>query len=573
MTSTGVVLDPNGIDLAGGGSAPAITFASGRFFIAFRDSATGASSIMTVDPSGSVLDGPVPVDNEGANLAIAGDGTNALLCYTNSIRSPGKPEHVVLLDPDLMTLAQTDTSVQLAEFCTVAGGPTGFLVGWSPSSSAGAFVRRYGTSGSPIDPAAIAATIWPRGATRAGTGYLLAGEGGLQRIEDGSNTLTAPIPLPGESNYPVLTTDGSLHTVAWRAKLTYEVASARVDEGGVSLEATPRLVAHGSPAQLEPTMTTVAGAPFAAFVEATESDSTIRYGLVDPSGATAFAGSALASAHQPVAASNATGSLLAWVDNTDNLWAAPIANDGSLGAAVPLIAGAFNPRLTGTSTGFALTYREANDDDIDGNEGVILLDLDNDGEPVAPLDGLATASEVTPVAVGNDLVLVFKEKPKNPGDVWAGCTANVSVVMLGDVAAGENATAASDGTQALAVWTDSASKRVRAAFVDPLCSPVLPFMLTPGGVRTAGASVLFDGTDFIVTWRELDGAGVDLRGARVSTSGMVLDPGGFDISAEDENEGWAALLGVGTARLAAYPRFDPVADGMRLRLRSLTPAP
>ena len=53
----------------------------------------------------------------------------------------------------------------------------------------------------------------------------------------------------------------------------------------------------------------------------------------------------------------------------------------------------------------------------------------------------------------------------------------------------------------------------------------------------------------------------------------ALDPAGFDISAEDENESWAALLGLGSDRLAVYSRFDPLTNGMRMRLRTLTPAP
>jgi hypothetical protein len=91
---------------------------------------------------------------------------------------------------------------------------------------------------------------------------------------------------------------------------------------------------------------------------------------------------------------------------------------------------------------------------------------------------------------------------------------------------------ASDGTNYLVVWTDSQSgtrNDVRAARVAPDGEVLDPggFLLTAqeqnGGY---GPHVDFDGVNYLVVYGNYD----RIRGVRVSTNGQILDPGGFAIS-------------------------------------------
>ena len=89
-----------------------------------------------------------------------------------------------------------------------------------------------------------------------------------------------------------------------------------------------------------------------------------------------------------------------------------------------------------------------------------------------------------------------------------------------------------DGTNYLVVWTDSTSNRndVRAARVSQQGVVLDPggFVLTAteqlGGYRP---HVAFDGTNYLVVYDNCD----CIRGVRVSPDGTILDPGGFTIGA------------------------------------------
>lgn len=86
-------------------------------------------------------------------------------------------------------------------------------------------------------------------------------------------------------------------------------------------------------------------------------------------------------------------------------------------------------------------------------------------------------------------------------------------------------------------------------------------VLDPGGIELSNAAgaqlrpaVAWDGTNYVVAWQDArtDGASFDLYAARVSPAGAVLDPGGIIVSAEPGDQLDPALVGTGGAVLAAW---------------------
>jgi len=89
-----------------------------------------------------------------------------------------------------------------------------------------------------------------------------------------------------------------------------------------------------------------------------------------------------------------------------------------------------------------------------------------------------------------------------------------------------------DGINYLVVWEDAYSSKVCGARVD-----TTGVVLDPNGFIISGTpsyawfpSVSFDGTNYLVVWVKYNYLNNDVYGARVSPSGVVLDPSGFAIS-------------------------------------------
>jgi large repetitive protein len=112
-----------------------------------------------------------------------------------------------------------------------------------------------------------------------------------------------------------------------------------------------------------------------------------------------------------------------------------------------------------------------------------------------------------------------------------------------------------DGTNYLIVWRDDRSQPsdIYGARVSPG-----GVVLEPNGIPIAnnaawadGAAIAFDGTNYLVAWGDL-GAGLDIHGARVSPTGVVLDPGGIPISTAANLQQLPAIAFDGTNYLVAW---------------------
>ena len=128
-------------------------------------------------------------------------------------------------------------------------------------------------------------------------------------------------------------------------------------------------------------------------------------------------------------------------------------------------------------------------------------------------------------------------------------------------------TAAFNGTNYLLVWddiSDSGMCSIRCARVSPAGQ-----MLDPGDTLCTAWSawtpvVAANGTNWLVAWHDWRSEmNPGVYGARITSAGQVLDSGGFTIGAAEEGEDCASLASDGTNYLAVWQRFDGSMFDMR----------
>ena len=108
-----------------------------------------------------------------------------------------------------------------------------------------------------------------------------------------------------------------------------------------------------------------------------------------------------------------------------------------------------------------------------------------------------------------------------------------------------------DGTNYLVVWEDTRSGGgdIYGARVSPAGN-----VIDPGGVPISTAqgdqslpAVAFDGTNYLVVWADERSGSAHIYGSRVSTSGAVLDPSGFQIeNGQDVFGNWSPAVAFGS---------------------------
>lgn len=132
-----------------------------------------------------------------------------------------------------------------------------------------------------------------------------------------------------------------------------------------------------------------------------------------------------------------------------------------------------------------------------------------------------------------------------------------------------------DGTNFLIPWRSSASD----VYVTRV-SPTPANLDSPTGVLVSGnhvswyPGVAFDGTNFLVTWHDGRAAPYDIYGARVTTGGVVLEPGGFLIASGSGNLDHEGVAFDGTNYLVVWRdlRTNPLTDATYVYGTRVTPA-
>ena len=91
-----------------------------------------------------------------------------------------------------------------------------------------------------------------------------------------------------------------------------------------------------------------------------------------------------------------------------------------------------------------------------------------------------------------------------------------------------------------------------------LCLLLLPFCMNAEFIICNETGIQyepeigFDGTNFFVIWSDTRGTLPSIFGARVTQSGIVLDPGGFRLLLEDDDQSHSSIAYDGTNYLVVW---------------------
>ncbi len=467
VTPDGTVLDTAGIAIATGQhtlACPGITFDGRNFLVVWDqaiDSATSSIRGTRVGPGGQVLDsGFVIGSSSGVNgwyrITATSDGTNSLVVWNDTAR--GLRGALVATDGSIVDTGIALTPAGYHPGHTSLYDGTNFLVAWAYSSSSTGYVMasRVSRAGVPLDT----------------PGVYVSG------------------PLPANTENPAVAFDGNRYLVTWDHDL------------------------YGCP--------NIYGARL-----------TRQMGMLDTTGISISRSRGAANVqYDPSTAFDGSNFLVAWVDNR-NMAGAIYAARVSLGGANLDPAGI--PVCT-----------------LASNRGYPSVAFDGTGYLVTWADGRR-----------NDSADIYAARVTRGGSVLD--PQGIPLVVGGD--AHTFPTAAFNGTNYLVVWddvSDSGMCSIRCARVSPTGQ-----VLDPGDTLCAAWSawtpvVAANGADWLVAWHDWrSGMNPGVYGARVASAGQVLDPGGFAIGAADEGEGCASLASDGTNYLAVWER----ADGYMLDVR------
>jgi len=560
VTPGGAVLDTAGIAIGTGPHAltcPAITFDGTNFLVVWAqacDSATSCICGTRVGPSGQVVDSAFVIDsasgpNNWCGPRASSDGTNSLVVWQDT--SLGLRGALVASDGCVV-----DTGIALAPVSDAYQGQTSlydgtnFLVAWANSSVGCVLASRVSRAGVPLDTPGVYVST----------------------------------PHPGWTEMPACAFDGSRYFVVWNdfrsfcdnvygARLTQQMSM--LDTNGIGISRSVNMQ-YGSSVAYDGNNYLVAWTDNRNRAEA------IIAARVSPGGANldpAGIPTCTLGFHREYCsvAFDGTNYLVAWADGRRNdsadIYAARVTKGGSVldPQGIPLVVGGNNhifPTAAFNGTNYLLVW----DDITDSGMCTIRCARVSPAGRVLDTAGVTICSAWSawmPVVTANgaNWLVAWHDwrSESNPGVYAARVTSSGQVLDSGGFAVGTAdegegcATLASDGTDYLILWgrADESMLDVRGARISTTGVLLDSFMVQPA-VDSFGAppSAGFDGTNYGVVWVDSSwGSTWGICGARIRPSGEVID-----VTPLASSLAWHTYLpmvsmapGAGGQALCAYP--------------------
>jgi hypothetical protein len=600
VTTSGSVRDTAGIAIstaANEQSYPAVTFGGTDYLVVWMDLRSGEGSPSAdiygarVDTSGVVLDTTgiaiSTAANEQCDPAVAFDGANFLVVWDDRGRGDDIYGARVsqlgnVLDPAGIAIGVAYSS-QWGPVLAFDG--TSYLVVWQDYRSGAwdIYGSRVSTSGSVLDPAGIAistASYHQDSPAVAfdGTNYLVvwhySGDIRGARVSTSGVVLDPAelVLLAGLTEYdsPTVAFDGTNYLTVCRGSRTYssDICGARVGTSGVVLDPAYLVLSTSANEQRSPAVAFDGTNYLVAWADWRSESGWDIYAtrvsadgnVLDPAGILVAAGGVT-----PAVAFGGTNYLVVWQWYGD-IRCARVTTGGSVldPAFIPIAAGAAYDRLPAVA--------------FDGTNYLVMWRGDY------AVQGTRVSTGGTVLDPGR-IVVAFGENPKYPpaiafdgtnylivwdaaGDIYGRRVGtDGSVIDPGAIAISmatndqEHPAVAFDGTNHLVVWQDSRSETfdIYGARMDTSGTVIDPEgrAISTAGSKEESPAIAFDGTNYLVVWEDSSGAfDRNIYASRVSPSGSVLDSGGVVISdAENQQRYPAVCAGPPGMILIAYQSF------------------
>lgn len=366
----------------------------------------------------------------------------------------------------------------------------------------------------------------------------------------------------GVQTTPATEFDGTNHVVVWNAKS--DIAAARVGPTGTLVDVTPVVINANAFAQQFPDVSCTSATCLITWQDARNAAS-IRdvYGAVVTS-ALAITTNDIALAAQthsqlsPAVATNGTQFYLTWTDNRDLEYfyvrGSITSTAGALTTTDGVVLARGSSRLGAPTTAQTTTVTDTFFSDTvssDMNLSHVRFagagtQLDNPAKAVST----ATGAQINPAAafVGASSMVVWQDTRGTDRDIYAartnpndGALLDANGIAISTATGDQDAPAiASGGNSALIVWQDrrngaSTGFDIYGALVSSTGSITVNNISVCSQANDQSApKVAYDSTNnvYLVVWNEPVGASSDIRGARISAAGVLLDANcGVPISA------------------------------------------
>ena len=540
VSRSGIVLDPIGIAIttsAYGQQFPSVAFDGTNYLVVWTDYGGGAGANICgsrVSRAGIVLDGIVISNAPGEQLwpSVAFGGANYLAAWedqrsgTSDIYGARVSRAGAVLDPSGIAIS---TASNTQYYPSVISDGTNYLVVWEDlRSGSDIYGARVSQTSTVLDPSGIAICT-----------------------------------VANIQNYPSVAFDGANYLTVWgdsRGGSDTDIYGARVSRAGVVLDPSGFGISTATNTQYRPSIVFGGANYLVVWADYRHGSYSHLYGTrVSPIGAILEpAGIVITmSANNqgcPSVAFDGANYLIVWQDNrrtghSCDIYGLRVSCTGSiLDQSAIAISTAVNTQEKPSIAFDGITHFVVWEDSRSGSFDIYGARVSQGGFVLDP-NGIAisTASnnQMAPAVVfcGINYLVAWGDE-RSLSDLY-GARVSVSGTVL-DPNGIAISTAASiqecpsvafDGTNCLVVWHDGRNGGIVFDIYGARVSQS-GILLDPSGIAISTAqmdqklsSVAFDNTNYFVVWQDYRNIGFwDIYGARVSQTGIVLDPNGIAIS-------------------------------------------
>ena len=625
VDSSGHVLDPGGIEVCTAYYYqwnPAIAFDGRNFLVVWEDERSNPAGEIygaRISPSGVVLDpNGIAISTNGQTYtpSVAFDGSNYLVIWTDW-RNSTWDIYGARVTPSGNVLDTSGIAISTAahdqDFPKVASDGNNFLAVWQDGRdslvSEDIYGARISPSGQVLDPTGIPITPgnmdqWRPAIAFDGTNYLVVWDDrrggsssdiyGARVSKSGVVLDSSGIAISSDTSYqsePAIAFDGTNYLVVWDDSRNGpgDIYGTRVSMLGTILDPNGILISKSGNWEYPPTVAFNGSNYLVIWCDWINGLDTDLYGSrVSPAGmvldSSAIAIAIVANRQEtPAAAYDGTNYFVVWADYRNNpdsavIYGARVAPSGRVldPVGVPISATPFSnnyPCVAYDGANYLVAWqgwRPLYGEDIYGARvtpsGRV---LDTAAIKICKVPGNQSRPSVA-FDGSNYLVVWFDSPGGNQLDIYGGRVSPSGEILDPNgfaisTAPWEqyNPSVASDGTNSLVVWSDFRRGGNGTSDLYGARVSASGIVLDPGGIAISvgggyhfNPRLAFDGRNYLVVWCNYSGD-EDIYGARVDTSGRVLD--GFAISTAANTQSYPSIAFNGTNYFVVWEdyRNDP----------------